>query len=90
MIKKGMLLILIFIAIGCAYEGKHLDDYLENPQLILKDPHFLAYQDQRAIFEHQYLHGQMTYAEFTEKMKTLDAKYLKEVKERNDKITAQQ
>ncbi len=88
MLKKGILLILSFVVMGCATDGKHLDDYLNNPQLILKDPHFMAYEDQRAIFEHQYLHGQMIYADFVEKMKALDAKYLKEVKERNDKLGA--
>ena len=82
MIKKSLLLICAVMLCGCTYG----QNYLENPEDILIDPHFARYQENRDDLERQYLHKEITYAEYIEQKNRLDSQYDKEVQERTEKI----
>ena len=85
---KRVLLFLVFLSLaGCTYEGRTLEDFVEDPGAIVKDPHFADYQQKRDDLEHQFLHKKITFAEYTQKMEDLDIQYQKEVQERNEIIS---
>ncbi len=72
---------------GCTYKGQDLETYIDQPETILRDPHYASYQEQSDDLEKQYLDKKMTYADYLEKKKTLDDKYSKEVKQREEIIS---
>lgn len=86
MIKRSLLLFCALALFGCSYG----QNYLENPQTFLRDPHFSEYKENRDGLELQYLHKEITYAEYVEQRDRLDGKYDREVQERTDKITGQE
>ena len=53
MIKKSLLLVCVLAFAGCSSYGQN---YLENPEMILRDPHFTQYKENRDGLERQYLH----------------------------------
>jgi hypothetical protein len=77
MMKKSLVFIGALLLFGCSYGG-----YLENPEKIIRDPHFAEYKDKRDILESAYLRKEITYAEYIEQRDELDEKYDKEVQER--------
>jgi len=82
MIKKSLALIIVLTIFGCSYG----QNYLENPELLIRDPHFAEYKDNRDDLESQYLRKEITYADYIEQRDQLDNIYDKEVKERNAKV----
>lgn len=82
MIKKCLLLFCALALFGCTYG----QNYLENPETLIRDPHFADYQEKRDDLERQYLRKEITYAEYVEQKDQLDEKYDREVQERTDVI----
>ena len=82
MLKKYLVLMCVLTLVGCTYG----QEYLENPETILRDPHFTGYKQKRDDLEREYLHKDITYAEYIEKRDHLDNTYAREVQERNAKI----
>lgn len=80
--KKGLLLLCALTLLGCTYG----QDYLKNPETIIRDPHFSAYKQKRDDLESAYLRKEITYAEYIEQRDRLDEIYAREVQERNAKI----
>lgn len=86
--KRNILFFLMIIGLmGCSVGQEKLETYLENPETILKDPHFAEYQANMDALESEYLAKKITYAEYLERKKELDEKYTKEVKDRNEIIS---
>jgi hypothetical protein len=84
--KKWMLLVLACAVVGCSYQGKTFGEYLNDPQSLIKDPHFTAYKDKREQLESDYLNKKITYADYVAAVKELDNNYAREVQQRNEKI----
>ena len=80
--KRPIVVLLSLTLMGCAYKGQTLETYIEEPDTILKDPHFASYQDQADSLEKDYLNKKITYADYVEQKKQLDEKYNKEVDHR--------
>lgn len=80
--KRAVLGAVILGLMGCAYEGTRLKDYFEDPKLLVEDPLFLQYRQEREDLEKQYLNKKISYAEYLQKLKDLDARYDKEVEDR--------
>jgi hypothetical protein len=69
-----------FILVGCSYT---VDDIVEHPGTILKDPHYGEYKRKSDALEKQYLDKKISYADYQKKKRELDETYDKEVRERN-------
>lgn len=82
MTKKLLFLVCMFALAGCSYG----QNYLKNPETFIRDPHFADYKEKRDDVEREYLHKEITYAEYLEQKGELDETYDKEVQERADKI----
>jgi hypothetical protein len=76
-------IVMIVVLFGCTYKGEKLETYVDEPATILKDPHFGHYKEERDALESQYLKKEIDYAVYTQKVEELDAKYNKEVDQRN-------
>ena len=88
--KKIILSFLFFCLAGCSTGQEKLRTYLEEPEYLIKDPHFAAYKQQLDNLDREYyLEKKMTYVEYLEKKKEIDAQYEKEVKQRTDVIEGQ-
>ena len=83
MIKKSLLLFCVLALAGCSYG----QNYLENPETLIRDPHFADYKDKRDNLERQYLRKEITYVEYIEGKDRLDEKYDREVQARTDIIS---
>ena len=79
--NKMMLGIMLVLAAGCSY--------LDEPEKILKDQHYVAYQEKLSTLEIFYLKNEMTYAQYLEKKKEIDDMYGKQVKDRAAAIEGQ-
>jgi len=82
MIKRVLLFFCVLALFGCTYG----QDYLDNPQSFIRDPHFTEYKEKRDDLELQYLRKEITYAEYIEEKDGLDKTYEKEIQERNNKM----
>lgn len=80
--NKMILGVIFLLAAGCSY--------LDDPKKILKDQHYVAYQEKLNTLESSYLKNEMTYAEYLEKKKDIDDMYTKEVQDRTAAIEGQQ
>jgi len=85
MFKKPLLMICMMMILGCTYG----QDYLDDPQSFIRDPHFADYKDHLNDLESSYLNKEISYAQYIEQKQRLDYKYEREVKERNSKIISQ-
>jgi hypothetical protein len=85
--KRAVALVLVCIAAGCAYQGKTIGEYLEDPKTIIQDPHYMEYRSKRDQIEADYLNKKITYSDYLNAIKELDQNYTKEVYERNEIIT---
>lgn len=83
MIKKSLLLFCALVLAGCSYG----QNYLKNPEMLIRDPHFADYKEKRDDLERQYLRKEITYVEYVEGKDRLDEKYDREVQERTDIIS---
>jgi hypothetical protein len=81
--KNIALIVMTVMLFGCAYKGENLETYVDEPANILKDPHYGHYKEERDALESQYLRKEIDYAVYTQKIEELDAKYNKEVDQRN-------
>ena len=77
--KKILMVFLVVIFAGCAETWR---GYMEEPQTILRDPHYAQYQDKLRGIEHAYLINEIDYATYLQKKKELDEQYSKEIKDR--------
>ena len=88
--KKFLLLVFALTCIGCSggltKEGVTFKDYLRQPRLLIKDPHFAEYKEERDKIEALYLNKTIDYVEYTRRMDELDEDYTKEVQARDEKI----
>ena len=81
--KKAYSILGIFMLLtGC--------NYLDEPQSLLKEPHYAAYQEKLNTLESSYLNGETTYGDYLEKKRQADDTYTKEVQDRTEKIEGQQ
>ncbi len=80
--KRLLLGMVILGLVGCAYEGTRFKDYFEDPKLLIEDPLFLQYRQEREDLEKQYLNKKISYAEYLQELRDLDARYDKEVEDR--------
>ncbi len=80
--KKYLFLFCIFALIGCNYGGEGFQSYLEDPRSLIKDPHYKHYKEKRDSLESAYLNKEISYVDYTERMKTLDNAYTVEVENR--------
>jgi len=80
-------ILLLFFVVAIA--GGISCTYLENPETLIRDPHFAEYKQSRDDLEREYLQKKITYAEYLEQRRQLDEIYTKEVQERNSKIVPQ-
>ena len=77
--KKIFMFLMLICLVGCT---EKIRSYVDEPQTLLRDPHFAEYNNNAKALERSYLDGKITYAVYLEKKKELDEKYEKEVKER--------
>ena len=84
--RQFILLSILFLFVGCTYQGESLSNYLDDPKSIIKDPHYTQYKKKRDAVESLYLRKEITYADYLKQIKEIDDNYLKEVKERTDII----
>lgn len=85
--KKVLLTIVVVLIAGCSYEGeKNIRGYLEEPQYLIKDPHYASHKEQLDAVESRYLNKEISYAEYLAEKKELEGKYDREVQERNEKV----
>ena len=82
MIKKFLVIICALMLFGCSYGN----EYLENPESFIRDPHFTEYKNNRDELESSYLRKEITYAEYIQQRDKLDDKYTEEVQKRNSVI----
>jgi len=85
MIKKIFLLLFAVTILGCSYG----QNYLENPESFIRDPHFGEYKKNRDELERSYLHKEITYAEYIRQRDKMDEVYAKEVQERDNIISSE-
>ena len=76
-------LLFVVLLSSCTYKGQNLETYIEEPETIIKDPHYASYQEQSDSLEKEYLSKKITYADYLDKKKILDEKYTKEVQNRD-------
>jgi hypothetical protein len=84
MMKKSLVMICMLMLFGCSYGN----DYLENPETFIRDPHFTAYKNDRDELESVYLRKEITYAEYIQQKDKMDDKYNGEVQKRTSVIMA--
>ena len=81
--KKNILILVVLALSGCTYEGKN---YFEQPQYLIRDPHFSDYQSKRDTLESKYLNKEITYADYVQQRDELDKNYSKEVQTRESNM----
>jgi len=82
MMKKSLILLCALFLFGCSYG----QNYLENPESFIRDPHFAEYKKNRDDLESEYLRKEITYAEYIEQRDELDGVYDREVQVRTKVI----
>ncbi len=80
--RKMIIFFLTLFLMGCSYGEKLLNE----PEAIIKDPHYAQYQEKLDALEKSYLQKEITYAQYLEKKQQLDDIYTKEVRERTEVI----
>ena len=80
--KNILLLFLIIVISGCTYEGEKISNYIDDPKLFIRDPHFMHYKEKRDDLERRYLRKKITYAEYIEQRQKLDDQYDSDVNRR--------
>jgi len=84
--KKILLILGMIILAGCSYSDTSFQDVVDDPALLLKDPHFANHQEQLDELESSYLRKEISYAQYLEEKKRLNNTYDREVKHRRDVI----
>lgn len=88
--RFAVLILLAMVMGGCASGQEKLEMYVDNPKYFIKDPDFESYQGKLETLERQYLHKEITYAEYLEKKEGIDNTYDRGVQERSDIILPDQ
>ncbi len=81
--KKMLSFCLVFFLLGCAHR---LETYIDDPKTIFQDPLTVNHQDALDKLERQYLHKDITYAEYLERKKQMEEDYSEKVQVRKGKI----
>ncbi len=89
MLNKFLYLFFVLFVLGCSYEGQKIQNYLDDPRSLIKDPHFMGYRENRDKLESRYLRKDLTYAEYLEQKEALDQEYAREVQERTAIVESQ-
>ncbi|MBF0384953.1 MAG: hypothetical protein HQL27_03685 [Candidatus Omnitrophica bacterium] len=76
--KKFILISAVLAFFGCSY--------IENPEKLIKDPHFTQYQERKDSLESRYLSKEINYSDYIQQKEALDREYEQEVNYRNEKI----
>ena len=84
--KKWLLFVLLTVFMGCEYGAEKVRTYIDEPQTLIQDPHFMGYQEKMDALESSYLRKEMTYAEYLEQKKQLEEDYSREVQKRRETI----
>jgi hypothetical protein len=82
LMKKIGIWFIMLSVLGCSQGGTSFQSMMDEPQTILKDPHYASYQQKLEALEHRYLQREITYAEYLEQKKEIDNIYDQEVKKR--------
>ncbi len=67
---------------GCSAGTERIKTFITDPPSLLQDPHYAQHQTAMNDLEKEYLHKQITYAEYLEKKKQLEEDYTREVQAR--------
>ena len=81
--KKNFILFLVLGLMGCAAGAEKLQTYIEEPEYLIRDPHFAEYEHNSDELEREYLQKKISYAEYIEQKNELDENYDREVQERD-------
>ena len=84
--KKIMLIFLVAMMSGCSYGDNGFQEIVDDPGMLLKDPHFAQHQQQLDNLEHSYLRKEITYAKYLEEKRRLEDQYDGEVQHRQNVI----
>ena len=84
--KKIIIGVLALFLAGCSAVQEKIETYSDEPENLVKDPHFADYKTRLDELESSYLKKKISYAEYLERKKEIDEQYNKEVKERTEKI----
>lgn len=84
--KKYFIILAGLLLIGCSYQGKDLESYVNDPASIIQDPHYASYKDNKDAIESRYLRKEISYADYIKQTQELDDKYNQEVKSREKKL----
>ena len=88
--RKYVILGLCVLMLGCSTGQDTLETYVSEPEFLIRDPHFNKYKSERDELERQYIHKDITYAEYLEQKKELDDEYAREVQRRENILSDSQ
>ena len=84
--NRLIVLILVFLAGGCASTTERIESIVDDPGTILQDPGFANYQQKLDDLEKQYLQKKITYAEYLEQKNKIEEDYAKEVQKQKNSL----
>ena len=79
--KKILAFCFIFI-LGCSYGGDKIQTIMDDPKTLLEDPLSVEHQQALDDLEKEYLHQNITYAEYLERKKQIEEDYARDVQKR--------
>ena len=86
--KNVWVVVCLFLAFtGCTIGKEKLEMYTDNPEFLIKDPHFYDYQQKLDAAEKDYLSKKITYADYLKKKEELDNHYNHDVQKRDQIIS---
>ena len=84
----AFVVVLLLSSSGCS--SQKIMSYMEEPETLLKDPHYEGYKQDLNNLEKDYLDKKIEYAKYLEKRKEIEEKYSKEVQTREAIIRGEQ
>lgn len=84
--KRLMAFYFVLIFLGCSYGSDKIRTLINEPETILRDPEYADYKESLDHLESDYLHKRISYAEYLEQKRQIEAGYDQEIKTRRDQI----
>ncbi len=82
LMKNLVMVVLTIMLMGTGCSSQKIMGYIDEPQTILKDPHYEEHKAKLEQLEKSYLAGEMEYDQYLLKKKEMEDEYAKEVQER--------